>query len=204
MDGVGKRGESGAAAEDEALEQGVRRQAVRAVHAGAGALARGVEARNVRPAVEIRDDAAHRVVGRRGDGNRLQRRVEALPLERVHERRKAAAIDAAQVEQRRPALADRAGHDVARRELVGKAVALGVDQHGPFATQRLAEQQAVLRQHGRVELHELEVGEPRPGTKGHGHAVTGGAGRIRRPLPERRRAARGDERCPRLDRPPIA
>ena len=42
--GLAEGGESGAAAEDEALEQGVRRQPVRAVHAGAGALAGGVQA----------------------------------------------------------------------------------------------------------------------------------------------------------------
>ena len=73
----------------------------------------------------------------------------------------------------------------------------------PFAAQRFAEQESVLGQHRRVELHELEVGEPRAGAKSHGHAVTGGAGRVRRALPERRGAARGDERRPRLDRPPI-
>ena len=127
---VGERSEGGAAAEDEALEQGVRREAVRAVDAGAGALAGGVQARHVGAAVEIGDDAAHRVMGRRRDGDRLQRRIEALSLERVHERREAPAIDAAQVEQGRAPLADGARNDVARRELVGEAVALGVDEHG--------------------------------------------------------------------------
>ena len=56
---VGERREGGAAAEDEALEQRVRGQAVRAVDAGAGTLARRVEARDVSPAVKVGDDAAH-------------------------------------------------------------------------------------------------------------------------------------------------
>ena len=44
--GLRQRGQRGAPAEDEALEQRVRGEPVRAVHAGAGALACGVEAGN--------------------------------------------------------------------------------------------------------------------------------------------------------------
>ena len=64
-DGSGReRGERRAPAEDEALEQRVRREPVRAVDAGAGALARRVEAGNRGAPVEVGDDPADRVVRR--------------------------------------------------------------------------------------------------------------------------------------------
>ena len=171
--------------------------------AGARALAGRVEPRDARAAVEIRDDAAHRVVGSRRDGDRLERGIEAFPHERLHERREAAAIDRTQVEQRPTVLGDRASDDVARRELVGEAVTRGVDEHRPLAAQSLAQQQAVLGQHGRVELHELEIGESRARVKRHGHAITRCARRVCRSLPERRGAAGGDKRRPCLDGAPV-
>ena len=53
--GLGERGERRAAAEDEALEQRVRREAVRAVHAGRSALAGRVEpGSSLRPSRSVR------------------------------------------------------------------------------------------------------------------------------------------------------
>src|SRR5690606_37206837 len=54
-----------AGGEDEALQQGVGRQPVGSVDAGAGDLAAGVEAGDGRPAVQVGADAAARVVGGR-------------------------------------------------------------------------------------------------------------------------------------------
>ena len=77
----------GPASEDEALEQRVRRQPVRAVDAGTGALAGCVETGQAGATVEVGDDAAHRVVGGRRDRDRLGRRVVALRQEAVHQGR---------------------------------------------------------------------------------------------------------------------
>ena len=65
-------------AEHEAFEQRVRGQPVRAVHAGAGALAGREQAVDAGAPVEVGDDAAHRVVRRRRDRDGLERGVEAL------------------------------------------------------------------------------------------------------------------------------
>ena len=57
----------GAPAEDERVEQGVRADPIRAVHADAGGLAGGVEPRDWRQAVDVGLDAAHDVVHARQD-----------------------------------------------------------------------------------------------------------------------------------------
>ena len=58
------------------LEQRVRREAVRAVHPGAGDLADGEEPRERRRAVEVGDDAAGEVVRRRSDREPVDLGVE--------------------------------------------------------------------------------------------------------------------------------
>ena len=96
-----------------------------------GALARRVEAGELAAPVEIGEDAADRVVRGRRDRDRRLRRVVALLDEAPHQRREAAAVDRAQVEQHRAARRDLARDDVARRELVGEAVALLVEEEAP-------------------------------------------------------------------------
>ena len=78
--------------------------------------------------VEVGDDAADRVVRRRRDRDRHRGGVVARLLERVHQGREAAAVDRAQVEQRRAARGDRARDDVPRRELVGEPLPALVEQ----------------------------------------------------------------------------
>ena len=72
-----RRGASGARAEDQTFEQRVRRQAVRAVDARAGDLARGVESGQAGAPFEVCADAAHDVMRRRADGDGVAREVEA-------------------------------------------------------------------------------------------------------------------------------
>ena len=96
---------------------------------------------------------------------------------------------------------DRPRDDVARRELVGEPLAVVVDEQRALAAQRLREQEAVVDQGGRVELHELEVGERCAGAVGEGEPLAERAGRVRRPLPERGVAAGREQRRRGGDRP---
>ena len=85
------------------------------------------------------------------------------------------------------------------------ALAVGVDQPGALAAQRLGQQEARRARHGergRVELHELEVGDARAGRPGHRDPVAGrhlGVGRLAEHLAgaagrEQRRAGAGRPR----------
>ena len=81
-------------------------------------------------------------------------------------------------------LADaRQAHHVARGQLAARivvgheAVAVAIDQPGPFAARGLADQAAAAAgdvEHGGMELHELHVAQFGAGPIGHGHAVAGG------------------------------
>ena len=113
---------------------------------------------------------------RRRDRHRLAGRVVAGALERRDQARVAAAVDRAQVEPGLAAGGDRPRDDVARRELVGEAVAALVEQQGAVAAQRLGEQEAVVEERRGVELDELEVGERRAGPVGEDEAVADRAG----------------------------
>ena len=94
---------------------------------------------------------------------------------------------------------DRLRDDVARREISERVLAdheaasEHVDEHRAFAAQRLGDQRLLARragpepQHGRVELHELQVGHVSTGTQRERHAVAGRhrrVGRRREHLPE--------------------
>jgi hypothetical protein len=126
--GLAERGESRPPAEHEALEQRVRREAVRSVDSGARALSGRVEPRQLGASVEIGDDPAHRVVGRGRHRDRLDSGVEPRILERPDHRREAVPVDRAEVEQRCAARSDLTRDDVTRRELVGEAMAAVVEQ----------------------------------------------------------------------------
>ena len=87
---------------------------------------------------------------------------------------------------------DRARHDVARRQVGERVLALHealprrVDEEGALAAHRLGDERLLAAralaepEHGRVELHELEVGEHGTGAERRGHAVAGRDGRVRR------------------------
>src|SRR6266581_1355345 len=75
-----RHGAAGPLAEDQALAQAVRAEAVRAVDRDASRLADGVETRNARLAPRVRRDPAHHVVLARSHGDGLVDRVEAHVL----------------------------------------------------------------------------------------------------------------------------
>ncbi len=191
--GLHEGGEGRAAPEDQALEQRVRGEPVRSVHAGGGALAGGVQAGELAPPLEVGDDPAHRVVRRGRDRDRPLGRVVAVFRESPHEPRESSAVDLAQVEERGTARRDLASDDVARRELVREALPALVEQRRALAAQRFGEQERGVDERRRMELRELEVGDRRSGFVGDGDSVTYRSGRVRRPLPERRGASRRDE-----------
>ena len=125
-----------------------------------------------RAPVEVGRDPAHHVVGGGGDRHRALRRGRSRPAERLEHVREALAGDPAQVEQdvvgavRVHAVQDRQRDRVARRQLVGEALAGGVEQRRPLAANRLGHQQPVRvgarrGERGGVELAELEVGQRR-------------------------------------------
>ena len=197
--------------EHEAVEQRVRREPVRAVHAGARGLAAGPEPGQRRRAVEVGRDATAEVVrGRRdrepvasaGRGRRPARTARSSgsgpgsPGSSVasSQRWSRSAVD-------EPA-GDRPGHDVPGRE-VGQRVLVGherdavlVAQHRALAPERLREQRAGHRrvvQRGRVELHELDVRDRRAGAQRERDPVAGRHHRVgghREQLARRRRSRR--------------
>ena len=140
----------GAAAEHEALRERVRGEPVRAVQAGAGALADGVQAGHAaRAAVEVGHDPAHHVVAGGRDRDALGRRVQPGLAQRLDDVREAPGVDVAHVEvdRGRAGLAqqveDRPGDRVARRELVDEALAVGAVQRRALAADRLGDQEAL-------------------------------------------------------------
>ena len=174
----------------------------------AGALSRRVEALDVGAllieedvAVVVRRDAPHRVVGGGLDRYRVRDAIHPDEvLGQVVDLRQALhdllGAEVSQVEQdvlllrpRTPTLVDLgllgAGDDVAGAELhlagsVGghETVAIGVDQVPAFAPGPFGEQDSVLIQPGRVELHEFHVLEGNArAIRGH-DAVAGVGGRI--------------------------
>ena len=79
--GIPGGGAAGARTEDQALGQRVGAQPVGAVDADAGDLARGVQARQRRRAVDVGVDPAHHVVHDRAHRHELADRVDVLVLE---------------------------------------------------------------------------------------------------------------------------
>ena len=72
-----------------------------------------------------------------------------------------------------------------------------VEEDRALAAQRLGEEERGVDERRRMELHELEVAERGSGAVGGGDPVADRAGRVGRPLPERRGPARGEQRGPR-------
>ena len=76
--------------EHQPLEQGVRRQPVGAVDAGARDLAARVQTRDARTTVQVGADPAAGVVGGGGDRDEIGHRVDPVRAARLDDRREAA------------------------------------------------------------------------------------------------------------------
>jgi len=146
------------------------------------AFAAGPEAGDRRPPLSVHGDAAHVVVLRGPDGDRLARRIDAgRPAGRRNggeARGEAVAKRAPRVEKHALALGspppDRSRDGVSRGKLRSgrlnhEPVAGAVDQDGAFAAHRLADERRRPCPHvegGRVELDELHIGQDRAGARG--------------------------------------
>ena len=211
---------AGAAAEDQRVEQRVGAEPVAAVDGDAGALAGGVEARDLGRAVDVGLDAAHRVVVAGLDVDRLagdvdagevaadehdlaQRLVDALLRDDGDVERDGAVGEAA-------ALVDLgllgARDDVARRKLhlVGRvalheALALGVQQVRALAAGALGDQEALAGQAGRVVLDHLHVHQRRADAVGHRDPVAGADQGVGGRLPDLAVAAGREDHVLRLE-----
>ena len=64
--------------DDQAFEERIARQAIRAVQAGAGHFADRIQARQAGRAIHVGFDSAALVMGRRHDRDRLLRHVDAV------------------------------------------------------------------------------------------------------------------------------
>lgn len=185
---------------DEAFEEGVGGQPVRAVHAGAGDLAARVQAGDGRTAPGVGADAPGGVVGGRGDRDGLGDRVDAVAAAGGEDRREAvlphvgAEVPGVQEHVLGVLLLhaphDALGDDVPGRELGEfvlahhEAHAVGVDQVGALAAYRLGDEGLLAlsvgaeEQHRRVELHELQVGDLGARAEGECDSVAGRHGRV--------------------------
>ena len=177
---------AGALAEHVDVEQRVGAEAVGAVHRHAGALAGGVQARDdgvvVRQhlGLHVGRDPAHRVVRGRHDRHRLDDGVDAevgarelgdvRQLRLQHLGPEVRAVEQHVVLQRPGTAAlghllhHAAGHDVAGRQVLDRRrvplhepLTGGVAQDRALAAGALGQQDAELRESGRVELEELHV-----------------------------------------------
>ncbi len=185
------------------------------MQAGAGALADGEEAGQRGAPVEVDRDAAHRVVGGRGDRDRFGARVDPRLAQRSEDVGEAAPGRASRRSRcdRLGAVGlepveDRRRNRVARGQLVGEAAAGGVEQGRALAAHRLGDQQPVearprQEERGRVELAELEVGEVGAGGGGHRRPGADRPPGVGGAPPERRGAAGGQHGRRRGDRPVV-
>ena len=181
------------------------------MHARAGDLAGGVKPRNRRPAVEVGVDAAAHVMRGRADRQRIPRKVE--PRVRTHLRRWSETWRARAQRPGAPATGRLArpvrscsrtiavattsrGARIARGVVpLHECLAVRVHEPRTFAAQRFAQQEPRRprrAQHGRVELHELEVAHLCAAPVRHREAVAGRDRGIRR-LAEHASGAAGGE-----------
>ena len=126
---LGLGGLGGACSEHEAFGERVGGEAVRAVHAGARALADRVEAGQGGAPVQVAHDAADQVVGGGSDRDGLALGVKAGLVAGGEHVREACWVDRAQVERDVVAavcvhpVENRGSELIARRKLVGEATA---------------------------------------------------------------------------------
>ena len=185
--------------EDQPFEQAVRRQPIRAMHSGAGHFAARIQAGHVRSTEQVGAYTTTCVVRPWRDRNRRRHRIDTVRATRrgdggetLREIRHVASIEQHMVGAGRAQLPDdRLGHDVARRQLGERMLpdhkprAMDVDQHRAFAAYRLGNQRLLTDrvgsepQDGRVELHELHVGDRRTCAQRERDAVAGSDRRIR-------------------------
>ena len=184
------------------------------MQAGAGGLADGVQSGEGRARVQVGDDPAHRVVGRRGDRDELARGVEPGIAQRGDHVGEVRGVDRAHVQaDRAPASLCEAGLDRARDlvaggELVDEALARGgIVQGRALAADRLGDQKALApgeADHGGgVELQQLEVSQRRAGGVGEQQADPLRAGRVGGARPQRRGATRAEHDRARGDDSPV-
>ena len=174
-------------------------------------LARRVETGHVRRPRRVRPDAADRVVRGGTDRDAVVRQVEAVRAAGGGDARKppgdAVAVEVREIEEHasdvrafevaHDGLRDLvAGGQLAARQDVGEeAVSLVVDDVRTLTADGLRQEQAGYAREvqGRgVELHELEVGQPRPRAPRRGDPVTGRAGHVRALAVDLRVASRGE------------
>ena len=150
--------------------------------AAAGHLAARPQAWESRGAVEVGQQASREVVRGRGDRQPVGAGIETDRADRCGDGRKplVEVLERSGVEpQVVDALFEHAGRhgpadDVARRQFLHEAPALGIAQQRAMTAQRLGEQRAGhgrMVQRRRVELHELDIGDRHAATQGHGDAV---------------------------------
>ncbi len=213
---------AGAAAEDDEVDQRVSAESVGAVDADAGGLTGGVEAGDDRaalvaddPALDVGREAAHRVVGRRLDRDRLGLRLDAevgagevgdvgqLLVDQLGRQVGEVEVDVILAVNAAPfldLLVDEAGDHVAGGEVLegggvafGEGLAVAVAEDAALAAGRLREEDAELVNAGRVELVELHVHQRHAAAVGDGDAVAGAGHRVRGDLVDPAEAAGGDQ-----------
>lgn len=178
-------------AEDEALEQGIAGQAVRAVDPRAGDLASRIESRTRRASPTIGVNAAHDVVRRRPDGNRIPRKIQPDPPAHVGNRWKplddVGRIEMRECQKNVPPGAIRLSHDAPRDDVAWSQVGIGVkprhegiaatiDETRALAPQRFGNEKSRRSgkaERGRMKLHELEIRHPGAGVIGEGNPIAG-------------------------------
>ena len=187
--------------EHEPFEQGVGRQPVGAVNAGAGHFAAGEQSAQRCAAGQVGADAATGVVLRGRDGDELRHRIDPQLTRSSQDRGEPFLPDlgtqAAAVEPdvggaclaHRPH--DGLGHNVARSEFrqwvqVGhEPPPVRIQQDRPFTAHGLRHQRLLATSRWaqphdrRMELDELQVGHHCAGSGGHGHPVPSGDLRVR-------------------------
>lgn len=185
---------------DEALQEGVGGEPVGSVDTRAGDLAARVQARHGRTAPGVGAYAAGGVVGGRGDRDRLGDRVDAVGAAGGQDRREAVLphvrpeVPGVQVHVLGAlflhAPRDALGDDVPGRQFgqfvlpQHEALTVRVDEVGALASDRLGDERLLAlrvraeEQHGRVELHEFQVGDLGARPQRQRHAVAGGHRRV--------------------------
>ncbi len=197
------------ASADRGFEQRIAGETVCAMKSRAGGFAAGPKPFDGAAAFRIHFDAAHVIMRRRPDRDRLVRRIDAGVGAKRGDRGKARGeiepLDVARIEKdamtRRHVAPDRAGDDIARREFGAghgrhKARACLVDQDCAFAAHRFADEfqrEAGGIERRRMELDEFEIGKLRAGARREREALAEGARRIGAMLKEAADAARRDD-----------